>query len=685
MMTHRQNKSRRKIWWWVLLLLFLILFIWLSWWYCHSQQVLKVVGSQQHLSALLQQNQRWQNSSRPPWGLLLLSPALLPVAALDILQAAFLPSYFGYRDIAWSKEVLPPSSLAVDYQQKHFDNSKEVRATSLPEKNTDYATTNLQVANVDEADIVKTDGNYLYSLSEDEVIIADVRQTQAPQIAAKLKLTHAAIPEDLFLWAHLLVVVGTNPGVEGTVVNIYNLQTLPEVKLVKQFTLKQRYFTARITGDKLYVLAKDSLRSDDFLASLAYSDNETQLPLAYSKLYHLPDLATNVLSMVATLDLHSLSTVQVHGYLLDLQQAYVSSENLYLISQDNHSHDLFWENFVATSKTLFTWKGVWGVQLDSVMHPDRLRRSQVYKFKLADELIFVGRLATWGESLNQFSFDEDSEGNFRLALNYQQDNHRATKIEIYDQHLHLLGSLNNLAPGERMYAARFIGNRVYLVTYKTMDPLFVVDLANKHAPKVLGELKIPGYSTYLHPYDDNHLLGFGISTTEHIDRDDQGRVLSTSATRDQVKIALFDVSNVSQPKELAVTTIGDSYTSSSVLTNHKALLFSREKNLLAIPVNNYRDADNRAESSVAEGYWVYHLNLKDGFKFKGAVVHDEVWCQSPRLLRGVYIHNNLYTLSSAMLKINSLADLQELATLTFGAKKQCPSGTDEVLIKQPER
>ena len=90
-------------------------------------------------------------------------------------------------------------------------------------------------------------------------------------------------------------------------------------------------------------------------------------------------------------------------------------------------------------------------------------------------------------------------------------------------------------------------------------------------------------------------------------------------------------------------------------------------------------------SSVAEGYWVYHLNLKDGFKFKGAVVHDEVWCQSPRLLRGVYIHNNLYTLSSAMLKINSLADLQELATLTFGAKKQCPSGTDEVLIKQPER
>ena len=155
MMTHRQNKSRRKIWWWVLLLLFLILFIWLSWWYCHSQQVLKVVGSQQHLLALLQQNQRWQNSSRPPWGLLLLSPALLPVAALDILQAAFLPSYFDYRDTAWSAEVLAPSSLVVDYQQKHFDNSKEVRATSLPEKNTDYATTNLQVANVDEADIVK--------------------------------------------------------------------------------------------------------------------------------------------------------------------------------------------------------------------------------------------------------------------------------------------------------------------------------------------------------------------------------------------------------------------------------------------------------------------------------------------------------------------------------------------------
>ena len=138
-----------------------------------------------------------------------------------------------------------------------------------------------------------------------------------------------------------------------------------------------------------------------------------------------------------------------------------------------------------------------------------------------------------------------------------------------------------------MYATRFMGDKAYLVTYRNTDPLFVIDLKDETNPKVLGELHIPGYSSYLHPYDENHLIGIGMETEETVNRDAYGKVISTSAIVTGMKMSLFDVSDVTNPKEISKTVIGDRYTLSSVLTNPKALLFSKEKELLAIPVNNY--------------------------------------------------------------------------------------------------
>lgn len=672
MAAHSQRKKiSKKILLSGLLFLLLLLVAVFIWQYGCCQQALKVVGSQQHLSVLLRRVEHQQSFSQQSLWQLLLSPLLLPAAALFSLANGYMAP-LEFRPVNY-------------YQDMRFDKSSPLATEVMSASGVDYATTNLQVANVDEADIVKTDGNYLYSLSESQVIITDVRQPQVPKIAAKLNLTNAGIPEDLFLFENLLAIIGTNPETLGSIVNIYDCREISEPKLVKQFTLSARYFTARISNGKLYVLAKHYLSSDNFSKNLAYSDDAAPLAIAYHQLHYLPDSPTNDFSVVATLDLHSLGAVQVNGYLFDLQQAYVSPEHLYLITQDRKDNTFSLRDFATLCKSLFTYKGVWGMQLNSIRERDYHTYSKVYKFKLAEELVFIGKLTTQGKSLNQFSFDEDSEGNFRLALNYWQDSQSATKIEIYNQHLRLLGSLANLAPGEQMYAARFMGKRVYLVTYKTIDPLFVIDLSNPHSPKVLGELKIPGYSTYLHSYDDNHLLGFGIETTERIARDDQGRVLGASATREKVKIALFDVSNVAQPKELATTTIGDSHTTSSVLTNHKALLFSREKNLLAIPVNNYYSHASSLKQTAAEGYWVYYLNLRDGFKFKGEIVHDDISCQSQKLLRGVYIRDNLYTLSSAALKVNRLSDLAELATLKFDNQQQCSNDTGKTLIEQKER
>ena len=237
-----------------------------------------------------------------------------------------------------------------------------------------------------------------------------------------------------------------------------------------------------------------------------------------------------------------------------------------------------------------------------------------------------------------------------------------------------------------MYSSRFIGDKAYLVTYRNTDPLFVADLSDVKNPKIMGELKIPGYSTYLHPYDENHLIGIGMETEERVDRDDDGRVYSTWAVITGMKMSLFDVSDINNPKQLAKTTIGDNRTVSAVLTNPKALLFSKEKELLAIPVNNYnedfsvrdstivedeiRSFTNYRKPYVSEGYFVYKINLEEGFKLKGIINHEKEksdydYYNNSRLLRGVYIDDNLFTVSEDAVKVHKLDDLKQVTELSL--------------------
>ena len=237
-----------------------------------------------------------------------------------------------------------------------------------------------------------------------------------------------------------------------------------------------------------------------------------------------------------------------------------------------------------------------------------------------------------------------------------------------------------------MYASRFIGDKAYLVTYMNTDPLFVIDLSNEEYPKIMGELKIPGYSTYLHPYDENHLIGIGMDTEEIIQRDNEGRVISNWVRTKGMKMCLFDVTDINNPKEIAKTTIGDERTVSAILSNPKALLFSKDKNLLAIPVNNYNEdfevdysSDytssidnyiNYDKDYISEGYFVYNIDLENGFNLKGIINHEKnksnyyyYYYGNSKLLRGVYIDNNLYTVSEKYVKVHNLEDLTEISNI----------------------
>lgn len=197
-----------------------------------------------------------------------------------------------------------------------------------------------------------------------------------------------------------------------------------------------------------------------------------------------------------------------------------------------------------------------------------------------------------------------------------------------------------------------------MVTFVQTDPLFVIDLSNPTNPAVLGELKIPGFSNYLHPYDETHIIGFGQDTTTK--NYGYGDVIITNG----MKMAIFDVSDVSNPKEMYSIKIGDRSTYSELLSNHKALLFSKEKNLLAFPI---RIASNTSNNYYTfQGAIVYNVDLETGFTLKGQISNKDsqnsyFYYDSDKVInRIIYIGNNLITLSPTLVKVTDMTTMEEV-------------------------
>ncbi len=274
-----------------------------------------------------------------------------------------------------------------------------------------------------------------------------------------------------------------------------------------------------------------------------------------------------------------------------------------------------------------------------------------------------------GSLLNQFSMDESSD-NFRVATTSQiwtgMGSKQYNNVYVMDKDLGITGKLENIAPDERIYSTRFIGNRLYMVTFKRIDPLFVIDLTDPKDPKILGELKIPGFSDYLHPYDEKHIIGVGKETA-----DNQWGGTSIKG----VKLSLFDVSDVSNPKQLDTYEIGASGTDSEALRDHKAFLFDKKKNLLVIPIREVTEQpryDSRGYymQKVWQGAYVFNLTLQDGFKLKGKVSHldaleeDMYYWNSPGAVRrSMYMDDVLYTVSAQNIKMNSLVNLSAINSI----------------------
>jgi uncharacterized secreted protein with C-terminal beta-propeller domain len=469
------------------------------------------------------------------------------------------------------------------------------------------------VEGVDEADMVKTDGEFIYIVSGKQVVIVKAFPPGEAAVVATIELDRGA--SDLYINGDKLVVISSAeyffywgpidilPPEEyelTTHIWVYDVSDRSSPILDRTVSVDGYYTSSRMIGDFVYTITGQqailnitepilpTIRSGNYTCEVEATDiwyaNNTDSYYGY----------TNIVGINVQ---DPESEITHETYLMGSScTLYVSMENIYLTAP-------------------------WWVQ-DAV---SGWETTKIFKINVDEESItYVAEGMVPGRVLNQFSMDEH-DGYFRIAGQVSRGgSSTSNNVYVLNASLGVVGSLEGLAPGEDIYSARFMGRRCYLVTFKKVDPLFVIDLADPENPTVLGKLKIPGYSDYLHPYDENTLIGVGKETEEAEEGD--------FAWYQGVKISLFDVSDVSDPKELAKFEIGDRGTDSPALHDHKAFLFSRAKNLLVIPVLEAKiDAGdyssevppNAYGEYVYQGAYVFHISREQGIDLRGRVTHIE--------------------------------------------------------------
>lgn len=561
----------------------------------------------------------------------------------------------------------------------------------------DSSQTNVQVAGVDEADIVKTDGNYIYQINSENVVIIQALPANHMQVTAKIDFGMANFtPQEIFLDNKYLVVIGHNnpeiyakesarsirPGIyppfkhyqPTTLALIYNIEAKNNIHKVREIELQGDYLSARKIGSSLYLVSRayldyysasenDEITLPTMRDSLSNNDFEI---IDCAKINYFPEEIFPAYIMIAGLDLDKEEKANVTTILGNGENIYASLNHLYIaVTREDTSRPLLRDSSFPNSVSE--------------------RQTSIYSFALAEGKInYQAKGRVPGHILNQFSMDE-SGGYFRIAttsgeLWRDDDNTSKNNLYVLDNDLQMVGRLEGIAPGETIYSTRFMGDRAYMVTFRTVDPLFVIDLKEPSNPTILGKLKIPGYSDYLHPYDENHIIGFGKDTIEvkHGDNDVQ-------AYYQGIKIALFDVSEVNNPRQIAAEIIGDRGTDSELLHNHKALLFSREKSLLAFPITVMslseedklkNPAGSPAYGSFAfQGAYVYSIDPQKGFALRGKISHlsesdylksGDFWYGSGKNVhRIIYINDTLYTLSPGLIKANQINNLKEIGFLSL--------------------
>ncbi|MBZ0272071.1 beta-propeller domain-containing protein [bacterium] len=598
----------------------------------------------------------------------------------------------------------------------------------------DHSDTNVQEEGVDEADIVKTDGELLYVLAGGNLLIFD--PVPAPDTTELSRLAIAGRVLEMFLYGDLVVVFsdaswqdidgGLWPGRDTQdisfpvlVVTIVDAEdpTAPEV--MRTMLLEGGYISSRRVANMMRLVAStwgqfpyletwidptpyvgDDGEIDEDALRAAYDDLkeknrdeiegyplDTWLPEYYESgpdgeregalsectdYYRTQSPFGTAVTSVVTVDLENpADKLPDIALIANGALVYASTESLYVSA-------------AADAYFAWDWEGDWD------------QRSEIHKFLIGDERAqaeYVGSGIVPGYLLNQFSMGE-KDGYLRAATTTGSwgdslSNGVYVLAEGELETLDVVGSVDGIAPGETLQSARFMGDRGFLVTFEQTDPLFTLDLSDPTDPRVVGELEIPGFSTYLHPFGDDHLLTIGVGG-------------NNSGQTGGVLLQIFDVTDFANPAQAFTEQIGEGWSvSSEAQYDHKAFLYYPPMDLLAIPITDYAyddwwgdddgwwgddddwtgDDDEVPPSGKAApdndepytGVYVYNVTVEDGFEYLGRVDHTDLEPEGgwpwegfmPSVRRTVIIGEYMYTISNAALVVTRISSFADVATSAF--------------------
>ena len=497
----------------------------------------------------------------------------------------------------------------------------------------DYSGTNVQVEGVDEGDIVKTDGTYIYVASNYTGKIRIIRPSGSEmeligEITDISDYNRSGGIAEFYINGTDMTVIRNGYGMynksgyEGratTSIETYDLSKPETPKLVGTVVQDGYYSNSRRNGDYVYVFT-------NYYGELyaARQDVDQYIPMVNGETIpadciYLPERISDPEYLVVTsVDMKMpKEPVQTKGIMASGQNYYVSPDNIYIASS----------------------------QYD--YRANQYDYTELLKFSYRDGRIsFTAHSNVNGYLNNQFSMDE-YQGNLRLVSTLSRSGGaRTNSLYVLNEELKVIGKVEDLAPNEQIYSARFMGDVGYFVTFRNMDPLFSVDLSNPEKPKILGELKITGFSEYLHPYADNLLLGIGREMNP-----DTGNF-------EGLKLSMFDTSDLTDVTETQKM-VEEAYQYSTAWDNHKSVLISPSRNLIGFTVENY-DYDKREWGC---SYVVYSYDKKDGFVPQMSFdldINGDYY-----MTRGLYIGDWLYVVEDSRLNAFSLADFTHQGELKY--------------------
>ena len=537
-----------------------------------------------------------------------------------------------------------------------------------------YSQTNVQVAGIDEGDIVKTDGKYIYVLQNYDLVIfeangADTREMSRTTVGydkydegENRWYSEWKSPVEMYVSDGKVIIISYYGSYENnmdeigiwnyndksyTSVDIYDVSDPSFPKLENKLGQDGSKIASRFVDGMLYIVTSyytwnwDENDPGTYIPRLYSGDKEVLIDAADICIVGSP--TGTGYTIVSAYDLATGAAVDTKTILGGGEIVYMNADNLF-VAGSRHKTDESEPRTESIYKVV-DYSESWDTEITrfSVEHGEMtLAASGTVPGTLEsqfsmDEYEGYLRLVTTQDTYSYTVYTDEERG----FVNYDwhdDSNSSWNNLYVLDADLSISGSIENLAEDERIYSARFDGDIGYFCTFETIDPLFSVDLSVPENPTILGALKIPGFSEYLHIWSNGLLFGLGYDTAEHTDGDNKW------VTTDGIKLSMFDTSDPADVTEEYKLSLDSRY--SEALYNHKAILVSAEKDLIAFPSEG--------------GYAVYGFSQDSGFYEKAFIKCEWDWNA-----RGLYIDEYFYVVSQgliAVLDLNTLSLVREINT-----------------------